>query len=35
MSDTEFLLLALGVPALLAGGAALLVMIIRWFAGPG
>jgi len=30
MATTEFLLLTLGVPALLAGGVALLVMSIRW-----
>jgi hypothetical protein len=35
MSDAEFLLLTLGVPVLLAGGIALLVMIIRWLAGRG
>ncbi len=35
MSDMEWLLLATGVPALLAGAMALLVILNRWLAGRG
>jgi hypothetical protein len=33
MTDAEFLFLALGIPALIAGGMGLMVLLLRCFAG--